>query len=285
MVDLRTHVASLIAAFLFLAVGIIIGVSLGTSERQTRVIRRLEQSIRGIQEEDRRTRQENAALRERMARLAEGSRELVEPLLVERLRSASVSLVICGEDSTEARRSIESAISTAGGRVASTIRLPADALAASSAGASPSLSPEVLETLGRALARGDGRARLAALGSAALGLDGDYDKPVTHAVLLCGWEDEARRAAREQGVAPEVNLARGLLAMRTRVVAAAVEGASDGGLRPLQRLGLPTVDNVDQPLGRLSLVLALAGRNGRFGIGEDAEQPVPDLHLSDDRAE
>jgi len=44
-----------------------------------------------------------------------------------------------------------------------------------------------------------------------------------------------------------------------------------------RRLGVPTVDNVDTPPGRIALLLVLEGRRGHFGEKSTAEGALPPL--------
>jgi hypothetical protein len=39
--------------------------------------------------------------------------------------------------------------------------------------------------------------------------------------------------------------------------------------------GLSTVDDIDQPAGRIALVLALTGAEGNFGFKSTADAPLP----------
>ena len=48
-------------------------------------------------------------------------------------------------------------------------------------------------------------------------------------------------------------------------------------LRPCQKLKIPTVDHVDTLPGQYSVIEALAGAEGHFGLGGSASQPFAPL--------
>ena len=41
--------------------------------------------------------------------------------------------------------------------------------------------------------------------------------------------------------------------------------------------GISSVDNIDQPAGKVSVIYALAGASGNFGTGDEAERLLPEL--------
>lgn len=46
-----------------------------------------------------------------------------------------------------------------------------------------------------------------------------------------------------------------------------------------KKLNIPTVDNIDTTMGKVSLILAMEGRPGHYGLKETAEELVPNLEL------
>lgn len=46
-----------------------------------------------------------------------------------------------------------------------------------------------------------------------------------------------------------------------------------------KNLKISTVDNVDTPMGKVALILAMEGRPGNYGIKKTAEELIPDLNL------
>ena len=81
MMDLRYHLASLMSVFLALAVGIVVGVSLGSSERQAATIQSLQRDVAAIRAEDSRLKELNAELRRLLATREDIAEELL-PLAI-----------------------------------------------------------------------------------------------------------------------------------------------------------------------------------------------------------
>ena len=46
-----------------------------------------------------------------------------------------------------------------------------------------------------------------------------------------------------------------------------------------KKLGITTIDNVDTSLGKVSLILAMEGRSGHYGVKKTAEELIPSLNI------
>jgi hypothetical protein len=62
-----------------------------------------------------------------------------------------------------------------------------------------------------------------------------------------------------------------------RVVGCEGRGAEVSSMPTYKAAGVPTVDNADGPAGRLSVVLALAGADGHFGVKDTADSFLPEI--------
>ena len=93
MMDLRYHLASLMSIFLALAVGIVVGISLGSSERQAATIRLLQQDVAAIRSEDSRLKEVNNDLQRRLARHEEAVQQDLLPVAI-RGRLAGLGLIL-----------------------------------------------------------------------------------------------------------------------------------------------------------------------------------------------
>jgi hypothetical protein len=309
VIDFRYHLVSLIAVFLAVALGIIIGTTALNEPLQANIegqVTELEQDKRALED---RTQQLQAELD-----TSDAFADAVAPALVEGgLADRSVLLILGNEDVLpEEVEQVSALITEAGGTVSGTISLqpaysdPSTASSLQNYVTGPGMPPagvELPETddagqlvaglLAQVLmvpAAGtapDGAAAssvLAGLGALdVLAIEGDSVAPSDYAVLLTSGaftgDDAAERNAILVDLVGALDAA-GSGAVVSGDAAAAAENGLVGVIRadPTLSAAVSTVDNLGTAAGRISTVLALGGEaegtSGRYGTGEDA-QPVP----------
>ncbi|MQA35072.1 copper transporter [Modestobacter roseus] len=313
MIDFRYHLVSLIAVFLAVALGIVIG----TTQLNGPVLTNLQNQVSQLQEDKRALEDQTQGLQ---AQLDDdgGFDEAVGPVLVaDRLAGSSVLLVIAGGDvDPEVVEGVTALLGSAGATVTGTVRLtdtyadPATTSGLESyvtgpglpAGVVPAETGDAGELLASVLAQvlmvpGEGDdgagvppdttataqvlAGLEELG--VLSRDTSSVSPAEYAVVLTSGAVEGEDA--DVRTTALVELATALDAAGAgAVVAGDPVAAEDGGLIAAIRAdagasdNVSTVDNVTAAAGRIATVLALvaegAGTSGQYGAGEDA-QPVP----------
>ncbi|SDZ14798.1 Copper transport outer membrane protein, MctB [Geodermatophilus africanus] len=310
MIDFRYHLVSLIAVFLAVALGIVIG----TTALNAPILEDLEGEVAALAEDKRELETQTQELQAQVD-TGDAFGQAVAPALVAgSLAGRSVVLVAISEDvAVETVEELTTLVGEAGGTVTGTIRLqpgytdPAVAAEVQSYVTGPGLPtgvtlPETDDTgqlvgslLGQVLMRpaapGATVPDTAALSSVLAGLRAldvlDVESasvtPADFAVLLtAGAPAEEDGAQRTDTL---VDLALALDAAGSgAVVAGDAASAGDPGLvgviraDPEDSAAVSTVDNVDTAPGRISTVLALgregAGTSGAYGVGEDT-QPVP----------
>ena len=311
MIDFRYHLVSLIAVFLAVALGIVIG----TTALNAPILEDLEGEVAALAEDKRELETRTQDLQAQLA-TSDAFEQAVAPALVAgSLAGRSVVLVATGEDvATETVEEVSTLVVEAGGTVTGTVRLqpeysdPTTAAEVQSYVTGPGLPtgvtlPETDDTgqlvgsllaqvLMRPAAPGAAAPDTAALSSVLAGLralevldvESSSVTPADFAVLLTAG---APAGDAEQRTDTLVDLALALDAAGSGAVVAG-DGASAGDtglvgvLRadPENSAAVSTVDNVDAASGRISTVLALGresqGTSGAYGTGEDA-QPVPPL--------
>ncbi len=308
MIDFRYHLVSLIAVFLAVALGIIIGTTALNEPIQADIegqVSTLEQEKRDLED---RTQQLSAQLE-----TSQEFEEAVAPTLVdETLAGRSVALVVADEEASEETvESLAALVTEAGGTVAGQLTLlPAYTDPSTEAalqgyvtgGGLPSgvqlpEADDAGQLVGALLAQvlmippGGTAPDPAAISSVLAGLsaldvlsqDSDSVSPADYAVVVTPGAFTGEDAAERVGAL--VDLVTALDAAGSGAVAAG-DAASTGenGLLgavradPALSAAVSTVDNVDVAAGRISTVLALGqeseGTSGRYGTGEDT-QPVP----------
>ena len=311
MIDFRYHLVSLIAVFLAIALGIIIGTTALNEPLQANIegqVTELEQDKRALEDQTQQLQAQVAT--------SDAFADAVGPVLVHgALADSSVLLVLGNEDVLpEYVEQVGALITEAGGTVAGTVSLRPEYTDPSTASSllnyvtGPGMPPagvelpetddagqlvgsllaQVLMTPAGAPAR-DGTAASSVLaGLTALDVlasEGDSVAPADYAVLLTSGaftgEDAAERNATLVELVAALD-AGGSGAVVAGDPASAGETGLIGVLRsdPTLSASISTVDNVGTAAGRVSTVLALGGEangtSGRYGTGEDA-QPVPPL--------
>jgi hypothetical protein len=316
VIDFRYHLVSLIAVFLAVALGIVIG----TTALNAPILEDLEGEVAALAEDKREL---ETQTRELQAQLdtSDAFEQAVAPSLVAgNLAGRSVVLVAAGEDvATETVEEVSTLVGQAGGTVTGTVRLqpgysdPATAAEVQSYVTGPGLPtgvtlPETDDTgqlvgsllaqvLMRPAAPGAPAPDTAALSSVLAGLraldvldvESSSVTPADFAVVLTAGAPAEQDAEQDavQRTDTLVDLALALDAAGSgAVVAGDAASAGDTGLvgviraDPENSAAVSTVDNVDAASGRISTVLALGresqGTSGAYGTGEDA-QPVPPL--------
>lgn len=293
IIDLRYHIASLVAVFLALGLGILIGTAaLGERvlvRQQSQLIERLESDVNRLTNERREVQKELSAEQER-ARQAERFGRTVLPFLVaDRLYGKRVAVLRLNPATAETRPGDEELLATlkrAGAevtRVLAFLQDPATLAPEQRAGVAKilgiapeaeGLPREMLQGLARELARGTPSLLTSYLADAqVVSVAGGTKAPAQVAVVVGGAEEEARAEMARTLDLPLIDALRGV-----GLTVAAVErsDAAVSLVKSYRTKGVLTVDNIDTPAGQVALVMGLAlGKTGNFGVKETARQLLP----------
>jgi hypothetical protein len=280
--DLRYHVASLAAVFLMLVVGILIGVGISgrgfvdDAERD-----RLNGRIAELEEEVDAAGASTAELEDRQ-RAAEQFVESAYPVLVEnRLEGKRVAVLVLGSRD-QAVDFVRRAVGDGDGRLARmrAVTLPLRLEGVESAIASkPELGgyvgDEQLGNLGRDLGRelvagGETPLWNALEGEIVEERIGDFSEPVDAVVVMRTAPPQGGESARFLN-----GLYQGLGSAAVPAVGVEPSRLEESTIPVFQRHRLSTVDGIDTELGRLAMVLLLAGADpGDYGVRETAHDGI-----------
>ena len=309
MIDFRYHLVSLIAVFMAIALGIIIG----TTALNEPILADIQNQVTAL-EQDKRSLEDRTQQLQAQVDSTDAFAEAVAPALVEgALTGSGVLLVVTNEEvAPETVEATTALVEQAGGTVTGTIALqpqysdPSTSSSLQSYVTGPGLPtgvqlPEVDDAgqlvgalLGQVLmvpSSGGPTPDASAISSVLAGLraldvltqESDSVTPADYAIVLTAGGFTGDDAAERNTVL--VDLAAGLDAAGSGAVVAG-DAASAGGnglvgvirADPSLSADLSTVDNVTTSAGRISTVLALGaeseGTSGAYGTGEDT-QPVP----------
>jgi hypothetical protein len=278
----RYHATSLIAVFIALAIGILVGAEFG-GDALDDTRRDLEQSLVGnLQDARSRADELNAELN----RSDEFAEQVYPVLTRDRLEGRRFAILALGGLPSPVTDEVEEALAPTGGRLVGVgvVREPVDVngLAEDLAKTrfadlrtNPDAMTELGTGLGRQLMLGGAlpevvRGHLFSRASGSFGaLDG--------LIVVRDQPEEMGVVQREKTNQLEAALMSGITA--TRVPAVGVETSSDdsSSISFFQGNDLASVDHVDLTAGKLAMVIALRGADGSFGVKGTADQLLPDL--------
>jgi len=293
MIDLKVHIYSLVAVFLALAVGIVVGSSFSTRpvaqqsgklSRMERMVRQLEHDFAVVREEMTRKQNQIQDLQAAAERSESFSRAVMPAVLKNRLAWRNAAIIqtggydLCGQ--------IKSALELSGAQVTSITRIVKprvfedpeavrDLIARIGLPQSPRskhASSPVFQAIAAALVSARDPNKLAALEE--LGIisrSGDYTRWNGLVILLGG----GTKLGANSPETVDIPLIEELRKAGVVVVGCEPSDAVESFIKAYRKTGIATVDNVDKAAGQVALVCALAGESGHFGVKPTADRFLP----------
>ncbi len=276
MLNFRYHALSLVAVFLSLAIGLLLGVAIGDKGLVSSAEKDVRASLRG---DVRDAQAERDDAREQLVERQAFERDAYPALVGGRLEGRRIALVELGGPSDRMWNLTKDALQGSGGKLTSVsvIREPLqlEELAAAAHGTryerlaeDPDLLHPFATRVGIQFTHGGRLLRavrrdLLRQGSGALdGADGVV--VVRNTPQLDGDEADAVDAF-------EDGLVRGLRARDVPVVGVETSDAEVSQVEWFKDHELSSVDDLDDPIGRAAVVFALAGQRGSFGVKATAD--------------
>lgn len=278
----RYHATSLIAVFLSLAIGILIGAEFG-GDALTGTRKDLERSLVGNLEDARSQAQE---LSGELGRANEFSERVYPVLTRDRLEGKRIAVIALGGLPSDVTAAVEDALAPTGAQVVGigVVREPVDV-----GGLADDLSKTRfldLETnsdqltalgkgLGRQLVIGGTlpevvRGQLFSRTSGSFGaLDG--------VIVVRDQPQDMGPVQRAKAAQFESALMSGVTGTRTPAVGIETTGADPSSISFFQGNDLSSVDDVDDSAGKLALVFSMLGAEGSFGVKGSADRLLPEL--------
>lgn len=276
MFDIRYHVVSLVAVFLALALGILLGTVIVDKgilvEQQKALVERLEADFARIRED-------NRNLNRKVQSDAEFARQMLSLLAKDKLRDRNVIVLVTREGASSEESRVLDTLSVAGASTSAIViktpwKLSDEAKARLNpylVGTSPGpVEPRILERLVRELVSPADRRFLTELSNSGLvSIDAAPSARITEAVVLGGGDEE------DSSAEIDLPLIERLKAAGVRVVGVETSDSKISYMRSYQGAGVGTVDNIDQEPGLISMVLSLDGAAGNFGVKPTAGGLLP----------
>jgi copper transport outer membrane protein MctB len=278
----RYHATSLIAVFLALAIGILIGAEFG-GDALTNTRKNLEASLVGNLQ-DARSRADD--LSGQLGRSNEFADRVYPVLVRERLEGKRIAIVALGGLPGEVTSAVEDALAPTGARLVGVgvVREPVDinGLAedlAKTRFADLRANPDALTALGTGVGRqlviGGTlpevvRGQLFSRASGSFGaLDG--------VIVVRDEPQDMGPVQRGKAAQLESALTAGITGTREPAVGVETTTAEPSSISFFQGNDLSSVDDVEMSAGQVALVFAMLGAEGSFGVKSSADRLLPDL--------
>jgi hypothetical protein len=278
----RYHATSLIAVFLSLAIGILIGAEFG-GDALTNTRKDLENSLVGNLQDARSKADE---LSGELGRSDEFGERVYPVLTRDRLEGKRVAILALGGLPSEISGAVEEALAPSGAKLVAVgvVREPVDV-----GGLAEDLSqtrffdletnPDQLTALGKGLGRqlviGGTLPEFVRgqLFSRASGNFGALDA----VIVVRDQPQDMGPVQRGKAAQLESALLSGMTATRTPAVGIETSTAEPSSISFFQGNDLSSVDDVDLTAGKLAMVFAMLGAEGSFGVKSSADRLLPDL--------
>jgi hypothetical protein len=277
MLDFRYHALTLVAVFLALGIGIVLGSSLGdtvVSQANRDIASSLRGDLNGARS-DARVSHEAVAQRERMLQA------LFPRVVAGQLNGKRVALVASGKLPADVQSDVRDAVQGAGGTLAgvSALMTPPDVGKLGDAVGSHYTAlrsdDQRLRPLGRRLGEAFVAGGRLAHRLVKLFPDRFGGQPAAADAVVLYRDPAPDRSAAVQQV--EQGLIEGIRAAGKPVVGVEKTGTDPSQISFFANQRLTSVDDVDSAGGRIALVLALGGARGTFGSKKTADAPLPPL--------
>lgn len=283
MFDFRYHIVSLVAVFLALGIGVV----LGSMSAERGVVTEQERALIATMEKDfDNLRAENKQLNTIIS-ADEAFRAGVVPLVVDgQLAGKNVAVMVTGAVNSTTLKTLKTVIEQAGGVETSVTTFGGDlglgekavkekvaSIVGASAGNTATLRGKALDASAGWIASGLNAKNIIELDNAGfLKSEGVYDVPV-QAVLIIGGKVNGKDLNAENLDTPLIE------SLKTQnIVIAGAEGSDvkTSYIKTYKNLGLNTVDNLDMPAGLVSVVYVLNGQTGNYGTKSTADRLMPE---------
>lgn len=280
MLDLRYHLVSLVAVFLALAIGMLVGSSFlaGSS------IEGLKREFAILRTENRIKQANIESLQDRLKKHKDFERASMPLLVNNQLTWRRVAIIQTG-DYTEATQSTKVALEAAGAQIVSVTTLsdlsnPGSVSKIRQAlrditGESSTPDPvgAVLSIIAKSVVGGDTPQALDILEQRDLiSQAGDYVWRLNKVVIIGG----SKERSDDRPMKIDLPLIEKLQSLNVAIVACEPYAAKTSYVPAWHRKDITTVDNIDEPAGQTALVFAVAGEPGNFGVKESADRMTPE---------
>lgn len=282
MFDFRYHALSLVAVFLALAVGLLLGVAIGDAGLVSSAREDIEESLRG---DVRAAQAESADLRAQLDEQREYEEQTYPDLVANRLGGDAIGLLFLGGSDDSQVDAVREAIEPAGAELAwvGVLREPpalgdlaerAQHTRFAALDEDPDLLQPFAERIGVSLVAGG---RLARETRQALMRSFSGQLRPVDAIVLARAPGRPEESEEQEGTTDtlEDGLVRGFERTEATIVGIEELDTDPSQVEWYRDRKLASVDSVDRVSGKAALVFALTGADGAYGLKSSAEALLP----------
>lgn len=290
MIDLRYHIASIVAVFLALGVGVLIGSTIVGDDllvdQQKKMIDRLEEQFYVLRERENDLVAQNQYQDQIINNYENYSQALLPPLVQQRLEGYRAAVVVTGGNDVPG--GMLNAISVAGAGITSKAVVLEDTSLQD-----PEMKAKVINFYGLEndvtvdalreqiaasvaaviLNKGDAAVVAFLQENGLVKFSGNNEGPINGVIVVGGAND----AAMSFITSFDKGLITALLNEGVKVFGVETSTVPYSYMEEFQKYGISTIDNVDMSPGQISLVYAMEGEPGNYGIKRTAKKFMPAL--------
>jgi hypothetical protein len=287
IIDLRYHIASLVAVFLALGIGILVGSAiLGVdmlTGQQEQIAERLEIHLDELRDENQAAHAEVVQLQAEMELQSQFQKGILPYLVAGRLAGRQIALV---EISTyPVDHNLPGLLKMAGAEVVSITKIPGGlnlenhksdllSLGSWSSVSGDTLTSLLAEEVARAIVVGPSPVVKYLVDEGLIAVTGEYGRTLDTVVLVGGSGEDPEVAPVPVWGFPMIERFQGYGLL---VCGVEERGAPVSQMKEFQAKLTNTVDNIDTVPGQFALVLSLAGQEGHYGVKDTAQRLMPVL--------
>jgi hypothetical protein len=290
MIDLRYHIVSIIAVFLALGLGVLIGSTIVSDDvmvvQQQKLIDGLEEKFEALRVQETNLQTDNSKKEQMISNYENFSQAVLGPLVKDRLKGTQVAIIVTGGQDIPA--GLLNTLSTAGATVSSqtvvlnNINLKDPQLRQKVIqfyGLEPNSSAAIVQqkvAQGIALLVSDqaDENQLQFLQqSNLLKMSGINSEEVNNVILVGG--SDKKEASFEETL--DGNIISSLIKDGKNVIGVEGSKVKISYMKSYQKYNITTIDDIDLSPGQISLVLAIKGEPGDYGIKSTASKFMPAL--------
>lgn len=290
MFDLRYHIVSIVAVFLALGIGILIGSAIVSDDlmvtQQQKMIDRLEEQFTSLKESESSLMAENASNNRLLNNYENFSQTMLTPIVKDRLSGKNIAVVVSGDQEVPA--SLINSLTIAGANVNSqtviltNINMKDAALreklieyyALEAGTASDLLRQKTAISIGLLLSnKVSPQVKIFLEENNLIKTSGSYTNAVD-TVILIGGTDKLGTSFQESF---DTSLINTLLSEDKVLIGVESSKVKFSYMKTYQKYNITTVDDIDLSPGQISLVLAMTGEPGDYGIKSTATKFMPSL--------
>jgi len=281
--SLKYHIASLVAVFLALGLGILIGSAVPGNDtlfrqQQQQLLGRLESQMESVK-------QKNESLRASIVRLETESnikgqfeKQALPALVGGRLQGHSLAII--ATTGSKSAGELANTLKMAGASVQNITVIEGPNITDGKAILNNPGQPETSEKdfltgvareISLAIVNGDTRVLKNLAGQGVLKISGQYGNPVSDVVIIGGGVDKKNKTV----ISIDFPIIDFFKSKGITVFGAEESSSVYSCIRDYQKKGLSTVDNIETVPGHISLVYAISGRPGHYGVKPTAKGLLP----------